>query len=284
MRLETLALHSGFDHDPTTHATAVPIYQTTSYSFDSADHGAALFNLETEGYRYSRISNPTVAVLEARVAEMEGGTAAIATASGQAALHLAFITVADRGGNIVSTPQIYGATHTLLGQVLAGQGIEARFAKSDSPDAIAKLIDDRTRAVFCESIGNPAGNICDIEGLARVAHAHGVPLIVDNTVATPVLLRPFEHGADIIVHSLTKFMGGHGTTMGVTAFVNVTLAELEAGRKSPGVERPEGSCRFAKASRRSEKERTKHIGRLTRPPRRPRAFFPAVDRLRRPLY
>jgi len=214
MRIETQALHSGFDADPTTHAVAVPIYQTASYSFDTADHGAALFNLETEGFRYTRINNPTVDILEKRVAAMEGGTAAVATASGQAALHIAFVTLADHGGNIVSVPQLYGATHTLLNTVLKRQGIEARFAEDDSPAAIERLIDENTRVVFCESIGNPAGNICDIAALAEVAHRHGVPLMVDNTVATPVLLRPFEHGADIVVHSLTKFMGGHGTTLG----------------------------------------------------------------------
>ena len=214
MRIETQALHSGFDADPTTHAVAVPIYQTASYSFDTADHGAALFNLEAEGFRYSRINNPTVDILEKRVAAMENGSAALATASGQAALHIAFVTLADMGGNIVSVPQLYGATHTLLSSVLKRQGIEARFADSDHPDDIEKLIDKNTRVVFCESIGNPAGNICDIEALARVAHKYGVPLMVDNTVATPVLLRPIDFGADIVIHSLTKFMGGHGTTLG----------------------------------------------------------------------
>ncbi|GJE56802.1 MULTISPECIES: O-acetylhomoserine aminocarboxypropyltransferase/cysteine synthase family protein [Methylobacterium] len=214
MRSETIAVHAGFDHDPTTHAVAVPIYQSVAYSFDSADHGAALFNLEEEGYRYSRISNPTVAVLEKRVAELEGGHAALAVASGQAALHYAIATLADHGGNIVSVPQLYGTTHTLLAHVLPRQGIQCRFAASDDPAEIAKLIDDDTRAVYCESIGNPAGNICDIEALARVAHARGVPLVVDNTVATPILLRPIDYGADIVLGSLTKFMGGHGTTMG----------------------------------------------------------------------
>ncbi|KQO65899.1 O-acetylhomoserine aminocarboxypropyltransferase [Methylobacterium sp. Leaf102] len=214
MRSETIAVHAGFDHDPTTHAVAVPIYQSVAYSFDSADHGAALFNLEEEGYRYSRIANPTVAVLEKRVAELEGGHAALAVASGQAALHYALATLADHGGNIVSVPQLYGTTHTLLAHVLPRQGIQCRFAASDDPAEIAKLIDDDTRAVYCESIGNPAGNICDIEALAAVAHARGVPLVVDNTVATPILLRPIDHGADIVIASLTKFMGGHGTTMG----------------------------------------------------------------------
>ena len=214
MRPETIAIHSGFDADPATHAVAVPIYQTAAYQFDSADHGAALFNLEEEGYRYSRISNPTVAVLEKRVADLEGGVAAVATASGQAALHYAFVNVADHGGNIVATPQLYGTTHTLLAHVLPRHGIHARFAADDSAAALEKMIDGNTRAVFCESVGNPAGNICDIEAIANVAHHHGVPLIVDNTVATPILLKPVDYGADIVVHSLTKFMGGHGAAMG----------------------------------------------------------------------
>jgi O-acetylhomoserine (thiol)-lyase len=214
MRAETIAIHSGFDADPTTHAVAVPIYQTAAYQFDSADHGAALFNLEEEGYRYSRISNPTVAVLEKRVADLEGGVAALATASGQAALHYAFANIADHGGNIVATPQLYGTTHTLLAHVLPRQGIAARFADGDTADALEKMIDADTKAVFCETVGNPAGNICDIEAIAKVAHKHGVPLIVDNTVATPILLKPIDYGADIVVHSLTKFMGGHGAAMG----------------------------------------------------------------------
>src|SRR3984885_5087737 len=214
MRPETIAIHAGFDSDPATHAVAVPIYQTAAYAFDSADHATALFNLEEEGFRYSRISNPTVAVLEQRVTELEGGVAALATASGQAALNYAFANVADGGGTIVSTPQLYGTTHTLLAHVLPRSGITGRFAADDSAEAMAAEIDSRPRALFCESVGNPAGNICDIEAIAKVAHAHGVPLIVDNTVATPILLRPFEYGADIVVHSLTKFMGGHGTTLG----------------------------------------------------------------------
>jgi O-acetylhomoserine (thiol)-lyase len=214
MRSETIAIHSGYDDDPTTKAVAVPIYQTVAYSFDSADHGAALFNLEAEGFRYSRISNPTTAVLERRVAALEGGLAALAVGTGQAALHYAIANLADHGGNIVSVPQLYGTTHTLFAHVLARQGITCRFAESDKADAIAKLIDAETKAIYCESIGNPAGNICDIEALAGVAHQHGVPLVVDNTVATPILQRPIEYGADIVVHSLTKFMGGHGTTLG----------------------------------------------------------------------
>jgi O-acetylhomoserine (thiol)-lyase len=214
MRNETLSVHGGFVSDPTTKAVAVPIYQSVAYAFDSADHGAALFNLETDGFRYSRISNPTVEILESRVAALEGGVAAIAAASGQAALNYAFLTLADCGGNIVAPPTLYGTTHTVLAHNLRRQGVEARFAADASPAAIERLIDENTRAVFCESIGNPAGNICDIEGLAKAAHRHGVPLIVDNTVATPILLKPIEYGADVVVHSLTKFMGGHGAVMG----------------------------------------------------------------------
>jgi O-acetylhomoserine (thiol)-lyase len=214
MRRETIAIHGGYEGEPTTKSVAVPIYQTVAYEFDDAEHGAALFNLEVPGFRYSRISNPTVAVLERRVAALEGGLEAMCVASGQAALNYALLNVCDLGGNIVSTPQLYGTTHTLLSHVLPGQGINARFAASDQAADIERAIDEKTKAVFCESVGNPAGNICDIEAIARVAHGRGVPLIVDNTVATPVLLRPIEHGADIVVHSLTKFMGGHGATMG----------------------------------------------------------------------
>ena len=214
MRRETLAVHGGYETDPTTKSVAVPIYQTVAYEFDSADHGAALFNLEAEGFRYSRISNPTIAVLERRVAALEGGLDALCVASGQAALNYAVLNLAEMGSNIVSVPQLYGTTYTLFAHVLPGQGIAVRFAESDRPEAIEKLIDGNTRAVFSESVGNPAGNICDVEALAAVAGRHGVPLIVDNTVASPVMLRPIEYGADIVVHSLTKFMGGHGTTLG----------------------------------------------------------------------
>ena len=214
MKRETIAIHGGYEVEPTTKAVAVPIYQTVAYAFDSADHGAALFNLEAEGFRYSRISNPTNVVLERRVAALEGGLDALCVSTGQAATNYAVLNVTQLGTNIVSLPQLYGTTHTLFTHVLPGQGVTVRFPESDHPDAVDKLIDDKTRAVFCESVGNPAGNICDIEGLARVAHRHGIPLIVDNTVATPILLRPIEYGADIVVHSLTKFMGGHGTTLG----------------------------------------------------------------------
>jgi O-acetylhomoserine (thiol)-lyase len=214
MKNETVAVHGGYDSDPTTKAVAVPIYQTVAYEFDSADHGAALFNLEAEGFRYSRISNPTTAVLERRVAALEGGVEALCVSTGQAALNYAVLNLAGIGSNIVSVPQLYGTTYTLFAHVLPSQGITVRFAESDHADAIEKLIDANTRAIFCESVGNPAGNICDLEAYATVARRHGVPLVVDNTVATPILLRPIDYGADIVVHSLTKFMGGHGTTLG----------------------------------------------------------------------
>jgi len=214
MKRETIAIHGGYEPDPTTKSVAVPIYQTVAYEFDSADHGAALFNLEVAGYRYSRISNPTTAVLERRVAALEGGLEALCVSTGQAAMYYAMLNVTELGTNIVSIPQLYGTTHTLFAHILPRQGVTVRFAESDQPGDIEKLIDGQTRAVFCETVGNPAGNICDVAALARVAHEHGVPLIVDNTVATPILLRPIEYGADIVVHSLTKFMGGHGTTLG----------------------------------------------------------------------
>jgi O-acetylhomoserine (thiol)-lyase len=214
MRNETIAIHGGYEVEATTKSVAVPIYQTVAYAFDSAAHGAALFNLEVEGYRYSRISNPTCDVLERRVAALEGGVEALSVSTGQAALHFSTLNLVESGQNIISVPQLYGTTYTLFAHVLPGFGVTVRFAESDHPDAIEKLVDENTRAVFCESVGNPAGNICDVEALANVAHKHGVPLIVDNTVATPILLRPIEFGADIVLHSLTKFMGGHGTTLG----------------------------------------------------------------------
>ncbi len=214
MKQETIALHGGFDSDPTTKSVAVPIYQTVAYSFDSAAHGAALFNLEVEGYRYTRIANPTNAVLERRVADLEGGIDALSVSTGQAALLFSILALTEAGRNVVSVPQLYGTTHTLLGHVLPKYGVQGRFAKSDQPAAIAELIDENTSAVFCESVGNPAGNVCDLEAIAEVAHGAGVPLIVDNTVPTPILTRPIEHGADIVLHSLTKFLGGHGTTLG----------------------------------------------------------------------
>jgi O-acetylhomoserine (thiol)-lyase len=214
MRKDTIAVHGGFDCDPTTKAVAVPIYQTVAYSFDSAAHGAALFDLEVEGYRYTRIANPTTDVLERRVADLEGGQDALSVSSGQAALYYSMLAVTEMGRNIVSVPQLYGTTHTLLNHVLPKLGVKTRFARSDHPAAVAELIDENTRAVFCEMVGNPAGNVCDLEGMADVAHGAGLPLIVDNTVPTPMLVRPIDHGADIVLHSLTKFLGGHGTTLG----------------------------------------------------------------------
>jgi len=214
MRPETIAIHGGYEPEPTTHSVAVPIYQTVAYAFDSADHAAALFNLEIEGFRYTRIGNPTTDVLERRVAALEGGLGALCVASGQAAVNYAVLNLAGPGTNIVSVPQLYGTTHTLFTHVLPTQGVMVRIARSDQAEAVEQSIDANTRGIFCEAIGNPAGNICDLEALSRVAQKHCIPLIVDNTVATPILLRPMEFGADIVVHSLTKFLGGHGTTIG----------------------------------------------------------------------
>lgn len=214
MKLETLAIHAGYSPDPTTKAVAVPIYQTSSFAFDDTQHGADLFDLKVAGNIYSRIMNPTNAVLEERVAALEGGVGALAVASGMAAITYAIQTVAEAGDNIVSVAKLYGGTYNLLAHTLPRFGIQTRFAAHDDIAALEALIDDKTKAVFCESIGNPAGNIVDIQALADAAHRHGVPLIVDNTVATPILCRPFEHGADIVVHSLTKYIGGHGTSIG----------------------------------------------------------------------
>ena len=241
MRNETIALHAGFSDDPATHAVAVPIYQSVAFAFDSADHGAALFNLEQEGFRYSRIANPTVAVLEERVAALEGGAAAVAVSTGQTATYYALANLADCGGNIVTVPQLYGTTHTLLAHTLRRQGITGRFAASDSADDIERLIDDDTRAVFCESVGNPAGNIVDLAALAAVAHRHGVPLVVDNTVATPILVRPIEHGADVVVESLTKFMGGHGTTLGGAVVDGGTFDWAKHAARFPMFSQPDAS-------------------------------------------
>ena len=214
MKIETLAIHAGYQPDPTTKAVAVPIYQTTAYAFDSTQHGADLFDLKVEGNIYTRIMNPTNAVLEQRIAAMEGGIGALALASGQAATTYSILTIAESGDNIVSTATLYGGTYNLFAHTLPQIGIEVRFAEPDDLDALARLFDRRTKAVYCESIGNPAGNVPDLEKIAEIAHAHGVPLIVDNTVATPYLCRPFEWGADIVMHSLTKYMGGHGTIIG----------------------------------------------------------------------
>jgi O-acetylhomoserine (thiol)-lyase len=241
MKLETQAIHSGYEVEATTKAVAVPIYQTASYAFDSAEHGAALFNLEVEGYRYTRISNPTTRVLERRVAALEGGEDALCVASGQTAVYYSVANVAEMGSNVVSVPQLYGTTHTAFAYTLPGQGVTVRFAQSDAPDAIELCIDEKTRAIFCESVGNPAGNICDIEKLAEVAHKHGIPLIVDNTVATPVLLRPIEYGADIVVHSLTKFLGGHGTTLGGAIVDSGNFPWKEHAARFPALSTPDPS-------------------------------------------
>ncbi|HBT33775.1 MAG TPA: bifunctional O-acetylhomoserine aminocarboxypropyltransferase/cysteine synthase, partial [Pusillimonas sp.] len=214
MKLETLAIHAGFQPDPTTKSVAVPIYQTTSYAFDSTQHGADLFDLKVPGNIYTRIMNPTNGVLEERVAAMEGGVAALAVASGMAAITYAIQTIAQAGDNIVSVSKLYGGTYNLFAHTFPRQGITVKFAPHNDVAALEALIDDNTKAVFCETIGNPAGNIVDIEALAQAAHRHGVPLIVDNTVASPALCRPIEYGADIVVHALTKYMGGHGTTVG----------------------------------------------------------------------
>ncbi|MES9856317.1 MAG: bifunctional O-acetylhomoserine aminocarboxypropyltransferase/cysteine synthase [Sedimenticola sp.] len=213
MKIETLAIHGGYEPDPTTKAVAVPIYQTTSYAFDDTQHGADLFDLKVAGNIYTRIMNPTTDVLEKRVAAMEGGVGALGLASGMAAITYAIFTIAEAGDNIVTTSTLYGGTYNLFAHTLPKLGIESRFADYRDVDAMAALIDDKTKAVFCESVGNPAGNVADLSALAAMAHAHGVPLIVDNTVPSPYLCRPFEHGADIVVHALTKYMGGHGTTI-----------------------------------------------------------------------
>ena len=214
MRIETMAVHAGYSPDPTTKAVAVPIYQTVAYAFDDIQHGADLFDLKVPGNIYSRIMNPTCGVLEARVAALEGGIGALAVASGMSAIAYAIQTIAEAGDNIVSVSTLYGGTYNLFAHTFPQMGIEVRFADYRAPASFAKLIDARTKAVYCETIGNPLGNITDIAAVAAVAHAHGVPLIVDNTVASPYLCRPFEHGADIVVHSLTKYLGGHGTTIG----------------------------------------------------------------------
>ncbi|HHY48707.1 MAG TPA: O-acetylhomoserine aminocarboxypropyltransferase/cysteine synthase [Alphaproteobacteria bacterium] len=214
MKLESIAIHHGYRPEETTKAAAVPIYQTTSYTFDNTQHGADLFNLAVPGNIYTRIMNPTTAVLEARVAEMEGGIAGLALASGMAAITYAIQTIASVGDNIVSVSQLYGGTYNLFVHTFPRQGIEVRLLDQGDFEGIDKAIDDRTRAVFCESIGNPAGNVVDIERLAQIAHKHGVPLIVDNTVATPYLCRPIDFGADIVVHALTKYIGGHGNSIG----------------------------------------------------------------------
>ena len=214
MKLETLAVHAGYTSDPTTKAVAVPIYQTTSYSFDNTQHGADLFDLKVPGNIYTRIMNPTQDVLEKRVAALEGGIAGLALASGMAAVTNSILTISEAGDNIVSAATLYGGTYNLFAHTLPQYGIDVRFADSGSPTSFEKLIDGKTKAIFCESVGNPLGNITDFEVLAEIAHRHGIPLIVDNTVPSPYLCRPFEYGADIVVHALTKYIGGHGNSIG----------------------------------------------------------------------
>ena len=230
MRDETVAIHGGYETEPTTHAVAVPIYQTVAYEFDDAQHGADLFNLAVPGNIYTRIMNPTQAVLEQRVAALERGIGALALSAGSAAVNYAILTLAEAGDNVVAVPQLYGGTYTLFAHMLPKQGIEVRFAESDDATALDKLVDTRTKAVFCESIGNPAGNIVDLAALVDMAHSHGVAIIVDNTVATPALLKPIDHGCDITLHSMTKYMGGHGNSLG---------GVLVDGGKFPWAERAE---------------------------------------------
>ncbi|CDT92264.1 O-acetylhomoserine aminocarboxypropyltransferase/cysteine synthase family protein [Vibrio coralliirubri] len=241
MKDETLSIHFGYDTDPTTKSVATPIYQTVAYEFDDAQHGADLFNLAVPGNIYTRIMNPTNDVLEKRMAALEGGIAGLVVSAGSAAINYAIQTLAQIGDNIVSTPQLYGGTYTLFAHMLPNQGIEVRFAKDDKPESLAALIDEKTKAVYCESIGNPAGNIIDLERVAELAHAQGVPVIVDNTVATPVLCKPIDFGADIVVHSLTKYVGGHGTTLGGVIVDSGTFPWAQHKDRFPVFNQPEPS-------------------------------------------
>ena len=241
MKKDTIAIHGGYETDATTKSVAVPIFQTVAYEFDDAQHGADLFNLAVPGNIYSRIMNPTNDVLEQRIAAMEGGLAALAVASGMAAINYAILTLAKAGDNIVSTPQLYGGTYTLFAHMLPSQGIEVRFAEDDSAEALEKLIDDKTKAVYCETIGNPAGNIIDLEPVCAAAHKRGVAVIVDNTVATPALCNPIEFGADIVVHSLTKYIGGHGTSIGGVIVDSGKFPWAEHAQRYPELNEPEPS-------------------------------------------
>jgi len=241
MKLASLALHHGYDSEATTKAATTPIYQTTSYTFDSTQHGADLFDLKVPGNIYTRIMNPTTDVLEQRVSEMEGGLAGLAVASGMAAITYAIQAITAVGDNIVSTSQLYGGTYNLFAHTLPRQGVTVKFASGDDLASFDQLIDENTKAVFCESIGNPAGNVIDLEGLAKIAHKHGVPLIVDNTVASPALCRPFEHGADIVVHSLTKYIGGHGTSIGGMIIDSGKFDWVENKNRFPMLNEPDPS-------------------------------------------
>jgi O-acetylhomoserine (thiol)-lyase len=241
MRPETIALHAGYDSDPATKAVAVPIYQTVAYSFDSAAHGAALFDLEVDGFRYTRIGNPTSAVLERRVAELEGGVDALVVSSGQSAMYYTVLNLIEPGRNLVSVPQLYGTTHTLFAHILPRFGIKVKFGRTDQPAELESLIDGNTRALFCETVGNPAGNICDLEALAAIAQRARIPLVVDNTVPTPILMRPIEYGADVVVHSLTKFLGGHGTTLGGAVVDSGRFRWEQMGTRFPMFTEPDPS-------------------------------------------
>jgi len=241
MKDQTIAIHAGFKSDSATKAVSVPIYQTVAYEFDSAQHGADLFNLEVEGNIYTRIMNPTTAVLEERCAALEEGIAGLGLSAGSAAVNYSVLNIAEQGSNIVTVPLLYGGTYTLFKHMLPRQGIEVRFAEDDSPDAMAKHIDDKTAAVFCESIGNPAGNIVDLEALAEMAESHGVPLIVDNTVATPALIKPINWGAHIVVNSLTKYMGGHGNSLGGVIVDSGKFPWAEHPKKFHMLNEPEAS-------------------------------------------
>lgn len=241
MKKETISIHAGYETEPTTKSVAVPIYQTVAYEFDNAQHGADLFNLEVAGNIYSRIMNPTVGVLEERIAALEGGVAALCVSAGSAAINYAILNIAEAGDNIISTPQLYGGTYTLFAHMLPKQGVEVRFAESSKPEDIAKLVDDKTKAVYCESIGNPAGNIADLESISKVAKENGLPLIVDNTVASPILINPIKHGADIVIHSMTKYIGGHGTTLGGVIVDGGTFDWVKHKDKFPMLNEPEPS-------------------------------------------
>ena len=241
MKKDTIAIHGGYETDATTNSVAVPIFQTVAYEFDDAQHGADLFNLAVPGNIYTRIMNPTNDVLEQRIAAMEGGIAALAVGSGMAAINYAILTITKAGDNIVSTPQLYGGTYTLFAHMLPSQGIEVRFAEDDSPEAIEKLINEKTKAVYCETIGNPAGNIADLEPICQAAHKHGVAVIVDNTVATPALCNPIEFGADVVVHSLTKYIGGHGTSIGGVIVDSGKFPWAEHAARYPELNEPEPS-------------------------------------------
>jgi O-acetylhomoserine (thiol)-lyase len=238
MHDETIAIHGGYEADGT-RAVAVPIYLTVAHDFIDAEHAGAILDLEVPGFHYNRLNNPTNEVLEKRIAALEGGTAALVVASGMAAVSYSILTVARAGMNVVVAPQLYGATFTYFAHVLPSLGIEGRFAADDEAESIRSLIDDRTCAVFCETIGNPAGNVVDLEAVADVAHAAGVPLIADNTVATPLMLKPIRHGADVVVHSLTKFVGGHGTTLGGAIVDGGTFPWTEYPERFPGFSEPE---------------------------------------------